>query len=291
MQFKESTARHLYCDEKRYHPYPTTDVLFGYLGRVCPSLQVLSLVISNHVWALRSGLCLLTRLWDLQLLELRLEPAPCLKLEQYKRSDFAWIRAGVRSRASSSPPLGATEMNFRSGSKSWNRSLRPSALLNHNATTEKDFAECLEKARKRSIEGDDRRFDPIAGNKEGIRERLLKQQLDNGYRTSYDRDLPMVDGLKGHQFSGSYLDIEAFLHAQQYILRSSPQVLQQQQQQQQQMTQSIAPKGDADSTVVETTRSMPEPWSNMEQFIIVYETYASQRRKRRQSTLNEDVRY
>jgi len=48
---------------------------------------------------------------------------------------------------------------------------------------------------------------------------VQQQQKDNGYRTDYDRPIPMVDGVEGLNHSGSYLDIEACLEAQLFRLR------------------------------------------------------------------------
>ncbi|GJJ70900.1 hypothetical protein EMPS_03250 [Entomortierella parvispora] len=82
--------------------------------------------------------------------------------------------------------------------------------------------------------------------------KMLQQQKEAGYRTDYDRDNPMVDGLEDFEFCGSFLDVEACLQARVWRL---------------QQQQFKAREGDMVAAKFMSLGVDARVWPNMEQFI------------------------
>lgn len=197
--------------------------LFGYIGRVCPKLQGLSIMTYHDDPYLLLNLSLLTRLVDLQWLELRFwEHWDSCHL----KGSFAWIqlynpKAGTWLTQEVSVPPSRLSSFFHSLSKSRDRKLG------------KDVDDSLNAARVQTLAGRPRRLennwqgsttprkvdDLIHNGWEEQIQRMSQQQRENNYRTNHEREMPMVDGLVGFEFWGSALDVEACLQAQVWRLR------------------------------------------------------------------------
>jgi hypothetical protein len=228
--------------------YPWSARLFGYLGRVCPQLQELTLSIGYQVWPLMKGLCLLTRLRDLRKLELRTFGANSTDREPFQREDFAWIQGCTTKTPVTdshlsimnlwpsfrlSRPRNAVDTNVTA-----TKSINTIPTANNSATETfacefayEDYKYCLDKMRTRIYLHHNTGsvlYSPIS--LESDRARMRQQQKINQYLTDHhNRPIPMVDGLQDFEFSGTFLDIEACLEAQIFRILKSQRRLQQQQ--------------------------------------------------------------
>ncbi|KAG0043374.1 hypothetical protein BGZ83_011478 [Gryganskiella cystojenkinii] len=219
----------------------STRRIFGYLSRVCPSLEELSIKMDIHIFGFESGLCLLTRLRHLRRLELLTELSDNYH-GLFQRQDFSWIRGLCRDEdepynggtndngkgvskdpTSPSPGFLVTSMLKTRAQASAIRSKSPFSSFSPSSSssssvTNTEFMYCIETARRQSMLVHDydtpyRENTPLAV--EPRRVRMQEQQENNMYRTDYDRQpIPMVDGLEGLEFCGSFLDMEACLRAQ-----------------------------------------------------------------------------
>lgn len=196
-------------------PYSWTTRVFGYLSRVCPKLQELSLEV-EEVLALEMGLCLLTRLQDLRRLELRTGYLRGSRyLDPLDKRDFAWMRGDHPASTTTST---TTTKKAMSVPRKILSSLIPS-FLSRRTKSRCDLCS----AYKRSLERIRTKvlyhprwgaflYDPSKVETDRIK--MQQEQWSHDYRSDYSLPRPMVDGLKDFKYSGTYLDIEACLQAQ-----------------------------------------------------------------------------
>ncbi|GJJ70842.1 hypothetical protein EMPS_03192 [Entomortierella parvispora] len=214
--------------------------IFGYLSRACPNLEELSLRLECDGFSARTGLCLLTRLKRLQQLEVH---GICLDHSNSEKpdwgphkEDFCWIQGGPAPRLPSSSRL-----------ISGLASLFSSAPI---PLCEKDYLDSIEKLREWSrlftFNGDGMNSLSVLDK---YRPMVQQQQKDNGYRSDYDRPIPMVDGVEGLDHCGSYLDIEACLQAQLFHFRQQHSSL---------PAHSLGPRAEAASTETVTVAPTSE---------------------------------
>ncbi|KAG0041657.1 hypothetical protein BGZ83_001487 [Gryganskiella cystojenkinii] len=211
--------------------------IFSYLSRVCPQLQDLELCVEPCVLGLENGLCLLTRLRNLERLKITIAVRHARE-GSFEETDFCWI-----ARPQPTPAL----VTLSTGSVSGLWKLVSSNLVKkvvgsdsrkkrHGSHYGDDYQYCLEKIR--SMRSFTNNFFQENGRKDGnvekARSRMRQQQEENRYRTDRDEgrslSLPLVDGLDGLTFCGSLLDIEARLRAQMFSERQKQQELEQHQQ-------------------------------------------------------------
>jgi len=189
------------------------------------------------------NLSLLTRLVNLRQLELRFKVDRRLlqrESDRLRRSDFAWIRpnhpkAETPSVQKMNVPFSRLSSVFRF------------LFMTRQVKSDNDFSDCLEAARANTLM---EVKDP--SEREGQRQKMSQLQKENSYRTDYDRDIPMVDGLAEFESFGSPLDVEACLQAQVWRLKRKHHE-----------------RGDLASAATETTSLVEStrPWKDMEQFI------------------------
>jgi len=166
--------------------------VFGYLSRVCPRLEDLSLSMNHcQALALESGLCLLTRLQSLERLSIHTDMSNSYGPNQLHESRFAWIQTRPSEAASVRGPMLAHLP----------RSLT-SSFSRHDASLEEALKEI-------------RRLKGSHKLSETTKFWLWREEQErNRYRSYFTGPVPMVDGLKGFGFCGTYFDIEACLEAQ-----------------------------------------------------------------------------
>jgi len=207
-------------------PFIWSGHLFGYLSRVCPHLNELSLEIRGQVLVPDSGLCLLTRMRELRRLVLYTQLPERVNHNMLERADFAWIRGGAPPPPEPTRSLLSRFASFflDSGAVSSspeNQRAFPSPPLAH-----KDYELCLHRMQKRTVLSP--KLKELIGDNtptiEDGRVLMQQQQVDNGFCSDYERPTPMVDGLEDFEFCGSYLDIEACLRAQLFRLRQIQEV-------------------------------------------------------------------
>ena len=257
--------------------YPWSTRLFGYLGRVCPALQDLSLSIGYQVWPLTKGLCLLTRLHQLRRLELRTFGANSSDREPFQREDFAWIQ-GCTNQGSQSSSSSSSLSSSISGLKSLllHRGSRPQPV-DEEALDWRfayyDYQYCLNKMRTHTIlhhSTGTTLYNPY--DVESDRSRIRQQQRLSDYHTDYkngpdpDGPLPMVDGLQDFMIYGTFLDIEACLEARVFRVQETLRQLQELQHQKQEQTQQVM----GGRSAMEIARTS-QPWPELEQFRLTHE--------------------
>ncbi|GJJ74822.1 hypothetical protein EMPS_07180 [Entomortierella parvispora] len=186
--------------------------IFGYLGRVCPQLEDLTLVVPCRLYAMESGLCLLTRLKDLRRLAIYTSiPDYYTSFEKSQRQDFVWMQGIAYHRGS----VTAYEQQLVSPAQVGLRCRRVSAY--------EDYKLCVEKVRTWSTTFPDAgSFAPGTPSQvEERRRKMQQQQASNEYLSSFEdpespispEALSKVDGLVDMEFCGSFLDMEALLLA------------------------------------------------------------------------------
>ena len=174
--------------------------IFAYISRCCPELEELRIEVSSVGLLLASGLCLLTRLRNLQSLTLK---GDFLSAGPPNRRELAWIqtKSSLKARRTST-------------SSSWLSRFLQSSVKDALSIMEAAHVHCINMVQSLSDSS------PNTKANTNARLRMQQQQQDNQFSSDYkDRAFPMADGLVDMEFSGSYLDIEACLRAQLFRLR------------------------------------------------------------------------
>ncbi|KAG0056026.1 hypothetical protein BGZ83_006639 [Gryganskiella cystojenkinii] len=178
---------------------PPTKRVFGYLSRVCPRLIDLTVVLDCMVFALESGLCLLTRLKDLRRLAIYTDFHDPSKQEQAQKTDFSWIQGAATLEAT-------TTITSNHHDRPWWKRGGGSSSNNHRDAILEDYNECLQAVR---------RLPKITVPfMRGSRSIVYQYQQTSNYETDHNGPVPRVDGLDGFQFCGDYIDMEALVQAQ-----------------------------------------------------------------------------
>ena len=233
--------------------------VFGYLSRICPMLQELSLTIDCQVLALKNGLCLLTRLEHLERLTIHVEKSIDHNLDEVRGEDFAWIQQhSSRSQQQVSPSLSSLVPSFFSRASVGGSSLRKGQRA---SSFEENCSHCIDTIWKQAT------HDAVSGTAfsggrltwmETRRSKLQQQQRENSYCSDFDLEVPAVDGVKDFMVYGTLLDIEARLQA--HLFRQKQDRDQQPQQHQRQ-----AGLGSLTAQI-----SSAQPWPNMERISLSY---------------------
>ncbi|GJJ70834.1 hypothetical protein EMPS_03184 [Entomortierella parvispora] len=237
--------------------------IFGYLGRVCPRLQELSLSLDSHVLAPESGVCLLTRLKYLRKLSLATEYPEPYGEKAFNARDLAWIRGcdgsdvDVNESQTSGSPLSPSSLLRSTVMGSWWKRDRGG----HHVCD--DYRYCLDRIREKSDLSHLSQTDAVLDRQ--------RTQQENLYLSDYDRPLPMVDGLEDFEFCGSFLEIEAFYQARLFHLEQEHQERNNRQDLTQQQPSS--------------TRRMTQPWPHLEHLTFMYGWCVSRRNKEAQKEL------
>ncbi|KAG0045543.1 hypothetical protein BGZ83_009255 [Gryganskiella cystojenkinii] len=198
-----------------------TRALFGYLSRVCPQLEDLTIVIDNaRPFALESGLCLLTRLNELRRLSIYTNFDKYCARQDYIEGSLNWMHPGT-ARLTPVKTI-TTETAGRRLSDAISSVFRHGLPKNNinNETYTTPFVDYMGESRKLT-ENEHRTNDPtpnpMGGGLTPQNVRAQRQLLKIAeYRTDYSRlvpEVPVVDGLEDLVYCGSYLDLEACLKA------------------------------------------------------------------------------
>ncbi|GJJ70924.1 hypothetical protein EMPS_03274 [Entomortierella parvispora] len=220
--------------------------VFAYISRFCPELEDLHIEAGCPGLSLKSGLCLLTRLRNLRSLTLK---GDFLSDDPPSRRELAWIQTPT------SPGIFRT-----SRVSSWLPSFLHASSEGMNAPSvlEEAYLYCINMVQSLESSADTK-----------TRLRMLQQQKDNQFSSDYtDQAFPMVDGLVDMEFSGSYLDIEARLHAQLYQLR------------QLQHLQALSNSGPQDEVSIKELKeaaSAAEVWPRLKKIRLIHEYPMSNR--------------
>jgi len=200
----------LNTQEQDWTPSEEIDILtrriFGYLGRVCPQLQDLTLVVPCRLYAMKGGLCLLTRLQNLRHLAIYTsfsDQDPTIPTLPRKQ-DFVWMQGIAYSKGRVTA--------FAPQPRGLPHARRVSAFEDHKL--------CLDTVRMWSTAVHDVGPDTIE-QVEACRYKMQRQQIQHEYLSSPEEPEspvrlsipPMVDGLVDMEFCGSFLDMEALLLA------------------------------------------------------------------------------
>ncbi|KAG0049027.1 hypothetical protein BGZ83_006126 [Gryganskiella cystojenkinii] len=198
----------------------TSRHVFGYLSRVCPRLEDLSIVLRCPTFALESGLCLLTRLQYLQRLEVISDYAGPHYGDRFPVRDFGWITEITNPPTPPKPKVVASVISSLVSSMTFKKrdTFDDRDQTDHIS---EDFQYCIDKNRaslRKTVGADN-----AAGKWKFSK--IQWQQHDNHYRSDYDRIpfKPMVDGLEGLEYCGSLLDIDARLNSMLFALLTEQQ--------------------------------------------------------------------
>ncbi|GJJ70864.1 hypothetical protein EMPS_03214 [Entomortierella parvispora] len=184
--------------------------VFGYLTRVCPNVEELSLSVGLQGWGLQSGLCILTRLRLLRSLQICTEGSLQPNSTPLQWRDFAWIQGSAVTAGSQASSLTSLKVA---------KKLVPSILRPYLFRANGDLKGLLDDYRHCIAAVLTDRGNLNLPNFKQDRERMHRQQKENRFVSDYERPVPMVDGLEDFEFSGSNLDIEAYLQARLFCLQ------------------------------------------------------------------------
>ncbi|KAG0042052.1 hypothetical protein BGZ83_000965 [Gryganskiella cystojenkinii] len=245
--------------------------VLGYLGRVCPRLQELSLWVGFQIWEPKDGLCLLIRLRELRQLELGTGHLHTFDKRAFQERNFVWMQKSTPSPLP--PPLAPSSLSsfiksslrsrFRLGGSSRSKTKGDhQSRLKEQIDREHDLQYCIDLIWNASTSSSTVNWTgPYTANRsepwqasQSKRAHMQEQQERNRYRSDFERQL-LVDGLEDFTFFGSNLDIEACLRAQLFRIRH------------------------LDDGAVTEEREMDEPWKKLECLMFTH-TYESNRRDR-----------
>ncbi|GJJ70768.1 hypothetical protein EMPS_03118 [Entomortierella parvispora] len=174
-------------------------------------LQQLSLTIDCQVLALKSGLCLLTRLEYLERLTINVEGSFEYDLDQVEGKDFAWLQNYSSERRQPSQPASSLVSSFFSHASVSSSSSRHAQ---RTSSFERDCSDCINKnwceATRDQISG----YTFPRGRRTWMdtrRAKIRQQQIENDYCFDFGWEVPTVDGVKDFMIYGTFLDIEARL--------------------------------------------------------------------------------
>ncbi|KAG0049706.1 hypothetical protein BGZ83_005477 [Gryganskiella cystojenkinii] len=240
-----------------------TGCIFGYISRVCPHLQELSLTMDCQVLALESGVCLLTRLRSLRRLELVMD-FPCSYYDSgFHANDLSWIVGRQAGPETSLSPILSNNVVPSFLRRSLVSAANGIASKRRGGTPPdpyRAYTYCINKFRKWSMQYLEKGVQPAELRAE--KARMLAQQERNKFESDYDRaGIPMVDGLEDLDFLGTSCDIEGCLKAQIYRL-------QHQYERDLRQQQNLANGQDQDCSTI--TRSV-QPWAELQQLIVSQE--------------------
>ncbi|GJJ74821.1 hypothetical protein EMPS_07179 [Entomortierella parvispora] len=225
--------------------------IFGYLGRVCPQLDDLTLVVPCRLYAMESGLCLLTRLKDLRRLAIYTSIQDSYTFsDRPQKQDFVWMQGIAYHRG--------RVMDYRLQSAG---PVQAGRRRRHESAYE-GYIQCADKVRTWSTTVPDAgSYAPGTPSQvEERRRKMHRQQVRHRFLSSFDNlenpeepdnlddaddaedaedaedledpvapanpenpvspvALSKVDGLMDMEFCGSFLDMEALFSARLHLLQ------------------------------------------------------------------------